>query len=224
MRTLQDRTPEPLRCLHRTQQGAIDGAHDCAFAVDLFHCVGKRHDRHDCLGTSRNGGQHSSHNIDRHERSRRVVNEHDIDLRRHRRKTGPHGVLTSPATGDDVCGGDERSELRQQLCGRGHDDDVNACVAHRVDGQLQKRLVTQAYQRFWHAGPESLAAAGGGDDRGRRHPLRVRGVIPREPSSTGCANTSRPLAVVTTLVMRTSTSRPTNRRAPSTTTIVPSSR
>ena len=136
-----------------------------------------------------------------------------VGAARHHVQRGP-GVMVGQQRphGDDLVGW------------RRHDDEVDQARRRQVaHGVHEQRHSAEQPQRLGRPGSEPLAAPGRRHDR--RHLL---GAVPRPAghvvTPTGCANTMRPLAVVSTLVTTTVSSLPTESRARSTTIIVPSSR
>ena len=111
---------------------------------------------------------------------------------------------------------------------RCRDDDMGHAARsgqrpHRVD---QHRHPAHRPEGLRVARAEPLAATGCDDERGGLGTGRcvVAGGVHASSSELGRAKTIRPFAVVSTLVTRTDSSWPTEERACSTTTIVPSSR
>ena len=229
MRLLEHGPAETLWCLDGPQGAAVDGLGDDV-AVDALDRVGHGQSRHHRVCPRAYRGGHRVDQLDRCQRPGSVVDEDDTDRVGQRRQRRAHRLRPgSPARHDvqrraGVVVGQQRAYGGHLVGRRGHDHEVDQAGCRQVaHGVHEQRHSAEQPERFGGARTEPFATPGRWHDGGH-----LLGAVSRRcahvATATGCANTMRPLAVVSTLVTTTVSSLPTDPLARSTTIIVPSSR
>ena len=170
---------ECLRRLRGPQPGAIDRPRDGALRHPL-QGVGDGGCR-DRRATLRGGSRTAIEKLRLGQRTRAVVDDHDLDPLRQRRQSRAHGVLPPLTAGDDGLHLGEAlvaDELAHRLQGMGPGDDHDRTDGlgllqraerpgqHRPPGQGKQHLLRRA---------KALATPGGHHHRG--HPLRRREAV-----------------------------------------------
>ena len=110
--------------------------------------------------------------VDRHERSDRVVDDHDVVvLRIEAQEAIARALVAGPAAGHDrgrdgqTGPGDDRLRLLEPVRVRHDDQPVDPGGRDRPDAAQEDLLAGEAHELLGHLGPEAVAVTAGQEDR-----------------------------------------------------------
>lgn len=206
----EHRASKALRCLDRTENCPVKSGLDDAVEIDRLDGVGHRKPGHHRVSATSHRSGHGINQGGWHQRPGGIMHEDNVNIRREDEQRSRHRGLSGISTRDHYRGspppsGIHKSVFGQQLfdvgyplSGRSHHNEVDTVGGGQSSDRVHEhRHTSEMSQCFGGTRPETLAATGGGDDGSsathRRNPAE----------SVGFAKTSRPLAVVTTLVTTT---------------------